>query len=171
MWTPVIAEEMFSPYYALEHIDQETMAMDYPSGFACIVLSQKTHKDTRWSCYQGTWWLCVRRLFLLKQQPRHFFLNKYNVSLEKAQYLYWITRRHRFAVASTVSTDVLYDQRSVTFHPRYLMLRLFKIILHLWGSIMTTETYTVATGVRSSQLCPHYGLNFWPELWPVGGLL
>jgi hypothetical protein len=106
--------------------------MDYPSGFACIVLSQKTHKDTRWSCYMGTWWLCVRRLFLLKQQPRHFFLNKYNVSLEKAQYLYWITRRHRFAVASTVSTDVLYDQRSVTFHPRYLMLRLFKIILHLW---------------------------------------
>jgi hypothetical protein len=66
MWTHVIAKKFYS-ILCLGLYWQETRAMDDPSGLTCIVSSRKNHMDAIRNSYEGTWWLCVRRLFLKKR--------------------------------------------------------------------------------------------------------
>lgn len=101
MWTSDIVEQILPPYCALEYTDQETRAMDDPSGFTCIVFSQKTIpipdsiKVPENGLLEGS---------DLQSAPTSLFLNKHTVFLDKTQYLHGITKRYRYKSALTAAS-------------------------------------------------------------------
>jgi hypothetical protein len=87
----------------LEYIDQETSAMDDPSGFTCIMGSQTIIPIVDKISINVPDTSLSECSFLLDTTT--LFFNKYVIFLDKAQFLHGVTRRYRYksayAAAST----------------------------------------------------------------------